>query len=884
VTRSTLEGRTTTYEAADLASGVVRREVTDPAGLVTRSDRGTNDAVSTTTPEGTVSTTVEGPDPRFGMQAPVLTNLSVAIPGGLTSTVTGSRQITGFSGSHPLGIAGVEERVTVNGRQYVSSFDALANRFTDVTPMGRQTITRVDSAGRPLAVRVAGLDSVVYGYDVRGRLATSRQGGRQWSYAYDDSGRLERITDPLSRVTEFGYDAGDRLVRQVLPDLREIRYGYDANGNLTSLTPPGRPNHGFDYTAVDLTERYAPPDVGLPEERTTYAYNRDRQLEAITRPDGVVVDLGYDAAGRLSSVAIPRGTIGFGYSPTTGNLTSLSSPDGVSLSYSYNGSLPTSESWSGAVAGSVSLTYDNNLRPVSQSVNGGNTMSFGYDNDGLLTAAGALTLARNTANGLLTGTTLSSVTTSQSYTSAGELATFEARYAGSTLFASGYDRDSLGRITRLTETLQGTTTVFDYGYDPAGRLETVRTNGALTHQYGYDANGNRLSFVGAAPADTATGAYDAQDRLLRYGNAVFAYTANGELRLQALGADTTWYTYDQLGNLVTVELPSGDRIDYLIDGQNRRVAKQLNGTLVRAWLYQNGLNPVAELDGTGALVSRFVYGSKGHVPDYLMRGGQTYRLVTDHLGSVRLVVEVGTGAIAQRVEYDAWGNVLLDTNPGLQPFGFAGGLWEPATGLVRFGARDYDAEVGRWTSKDPILFSGRDLDLYAYVSNKPVGLIDPTGLLFGGLIDAGEDYGSRSAQYWAEVSIQSDLWYQRTGATLLGLFASLWTPCTSDATFAVLTAAAGVGQYLGRPFWRYIGPNSRPDGRWLTRGPGSNPPYGRNFDLARDQLQLPGRPADVVRAPSRWNEFIHGPRTVSGNPQYGGGGGVEYFRGWSWPK
>ena len=43
---------------------------------------------------------------------------------------------------------------------------------------------------------------------------------------------------------------------------------------------------------------------------------------------------------------------------------------------------------------------------------------------------------------------------------------------------------------------------------------------------------------------------------------------------------------------------------------------------------------------------------------------------------------------------------LNDTNPGFQPFGFAGGLYDPDTGLVRFGARDYDAETGRWTSKE----------------------------------------------------------------------------------------------------------------------------------------------------------------------------------------
>jgi RHS repeat-associated protein len=75
--------------------------------------------------------------------------------------------------------------------------------------------------------------------------------------------------------------------------------------------------------------------------------------------------------------------------------------------------------------------------------------------------------------------------------------------------------------------------------------------------------------------------------------------------------------------------------------------------------------------------------------------------------------------------------VLHDTNPGFQPFGFAGGLYEPATQLVRFGARDYDPEMGRWTSKDPILFDGGDTNLYGYVLNDPVNLIDPNGMEFG---------------------------------------------------------------------------------------------------------------------------------------------------------
>jgi RHS repeat-associated protein len=153
----------------------------------------------------------------------------------------------------------------------------------------------------------------------------------------------------------------------------------------------------------------------------------------------------------------------------------------------------------------------------------------------------------------------------------------------------------------------------------------------------------------------------------------------------------------------------------------------VNGTLTRGWLYQDGLKPVAELDGAGNVVSRFVYGGKANVPEYLVKNGAEYRLITDQLGSVRLVVNAADGSIAQRLDYDEFGRVLNDSNPGFQPFGYAGGLYDPDTGLVRFGARDYDADAGRWMSKDPIGFDGGD-NWYAYVGNNPVNKIDPLGL------------------------------------------------------------------------------------------------------------------------------------------------------------
>ena len=218
-----------------------------------------------------------------------------------------------------------------------------------------------------------------------------------------------------------------------------------------------------------------------------------------------------------------------------------------------------------------------------------------------------------------------------------------------------------------------------------------------------------------AGGNTVTGTYDAQDRMLSYGNATYTYTANGELKTKVHGGQTTTYDYDALGNLRGVTLPGGTQIEYLIDGQNRRVGKKVNGALVQGFLYQGQLQPVAELDGSGAIVSRFVYGKGINVPDYLIKGSATYRIVTDHLGSPRLVVNMATGVIAQEMEYDEYGNVLTDTNPGFQPFGFAGGIYDRDMGLVRFGARDYEAESGRWLVKDQILFEGNSTNLFATV-------------------------------------------------------------------------------------------------------------------------------------------------------------------------
>ncbi|MFZ1082850.1 MAG: RHS repeat-associated core domain-containing protein [Candidatus Kryptoniota bacterium] len=170
-------------------------------------------------------------------------------------------------------------------------------------------------------------------------------------------------------------------------------------------------------------------------------------------------------------------------------------------------------------------------------------------------------------------------------------------------------------------------------------------------------------------------------------------------------------------------MPNCDVIQYVIDGQNRRIGERVNGRWVHKWLYAGQLTPIAELDSADNVIARFSGG-------YVNKNDTIYQIITDHLGSPRLVVNVSTGMVVQRMDYDEFGNVVYDSNPGFQPFGFAGGLYDLDTKLVRFGARDYDAGTGRWTNRDPILFGGGVSNLYEYCINDPTNFFDFSGLQF----------------------------------------------------------------------------------------------------------------------------------------------------------
>jgi RHS repeat-associated protein len=274
----------------------------------------------------------------------------------------------------------------------------------------------------------------------------------------------------------------------------------------------------------------------------------------------------------------------------------------------------------------------------------------------------------------------------------------------------------------------GTTSNYAYTYDPMGRLLTVTKDGSLVEQYQYNQNGTRISEVNALRGISSRSfAYSDEDHLLTAGSTTYQYDADGFLLSKTNGTEKTEYAYSSRGELLQVKLPDTRVIDFYHDPLGRRIAKVVNGTITEKYLWQGMTRLLAVYDGSNNLLMRFNY-ADDRMPVSMTKSGTTYYLTYDQVGTLRVVSDV-SGNVVKKIDYDSFGNIVNDTNPSFTiPFGFAGGLHDRDTGLVRFGYRDFDPDIGRWAAKDPIGFKAWDMDLYGYSLGNPVNWTDPYGL------------------------------------------------------------------------------------------------------------------------------------------------------------
>jgi RHS repeat-associated protein len=614
----------------------------------------------------------------------------------------------------------ITETVTVNGKTTTLSHDIFQSRKTVTSPEDRtMTVLYDPDTLLTTSVTIPGLHETTYGYDARGRLTSTSANTRATTFAYNAQGFLCSITDPEDQTTTYIYDAVGRMTAINRSDNTIVGFEYDQNGNMTLLTNPSDIDHGFGYNLVNLKGAYQTPLSGS----YSYIYDKDRRLIRTNFPSGNQINNVYDMT-RLVQIQTPGGNIDLSYLCGTkpGSITNGTD----TIIYEYDGKLVTSETLTGTLSQSLVYSY-NHAFNVQDFGYAGDTHAYTYDNDGLLTGAGAFSIARNPGNGLPAAITGGSLDLTRSFNGYGEVEDQAFSISGTTLTSWNLTRDNAGRITARTETVEGVTYDYGYTYDAMGRLLTVTRDGALVEDYEYDPVGTRIYENNVLRGISARDyVYSDEDCLLTAGGLSYEYNADGFLTTKTEGADVTIYDYSSRGELLGVTLPDGTLVDYVHDPLGRRIAKKVNGSVTEKYLWQGLTRLLAVFDGTDNLIMRFEY-ADSRMPVAMTMNGSTYYLTYDQVGSLRIVADTAANVL-KRIEYDSFGNIIEDTNPSFAiPFGFAGGLHDRDTGLVRFGYRDYDPDTGRWTAKDPIGFAGGDTDLYGYCLNDPVNFIDPTG-------------------------------------------------------------------------------------------------------------------------------------------------------------
>jgi len=615
----------------------------------------------------------------------------------------------------------ITETVAVNGKTSTIVNDTNESRKTITSPEGRTVIIDYDPDTLLTAsVESAGLYETTYEYDAKGRLTSTITHTRTSILAYNEQGFLETLTDAGGHTTTYSYDEVGRMITIDRPDGSIVGFDYDQNGNMIILTNPAAIAHGFDFNGVNLNSSYETPLSGT----YSYAYDKDRRLIRTTFPSARQIRNVYDTS-RLVQIQTPEGDIDFTY--LCGTKVESVVKGAEKITYEYDGSLVTSEVLSGTINQTLVYSYDDDFNVIGFTY-GGSTDNYAYDNDGLLIGAGDYDITRNAENGLPESVTDGPLNSSRSFNGYGELDGQDVTVSGNSITSWNLARDNSGRIIAKTEVVAGITSAYDYTYDSLGRLLTVLKDGMLVEEYQYNANGTRTYEMNSLRGITGRSyAYSDEDHLLTAGAVTYQYDLDGFLTIKTVGTETTNYTYSSRGELLDVTLPDGTFIEYVHDSLGRRIAKKINGTITEKYLWQGLTRLIAVYDGTDNLLMRFEY-ADARMPVTMEKEGTKYYLTYDQVGSLRVVADA-SGNVVKSIEYDSFGNIISDSNHSFDvSFGFAGGLHDRDTGLVRFGYRDYDPDIGRWTAKDPIIFEGGDTDLYGYCLNDPVNWMDPWGL------------------------------------------------------------------------------------------------------------------------------------------------------------
>ncbi len=269
------------------------------------------------------------------------------------------------------------------------------------------------------------------------------------------------------------------------------------------------------------------------------------------------------------------------------------------------------------------------------------------------------------------------------------------------------------------------------GYDKNGNILALQRYGQTgASSYGlidnltFTLNGNQLNRVDdAVTASAYNNGFEFKDAVKQTNE--YAYDANGNLT-KDLNKNISNIQYNCLNLPSKVTFTDGSTIEYTYaaDGTKLRTKHVINGTTTTTdycgnVIYENGVQKLL-LTEAGYLT---LADSKYHY--YLQ----------DHQGNNRVVIDQN-GTVEETNHYYPFGGVFANST-SVQPYKYNGKELDTKKGLnwYDYGARHYDAAIGRFATVDPMGEEDSQTSLYSYCLNNPVNFIDPSGCLTSPIYD-----------------------------------------------------------------------------------------------------------------------------------------------------